>query len=184
MHRVFLHEEPLVATRSRRLVIRVSKCMLNVAVCCRYYGEPLDLAIVDAAMWTCTYGIRSLYITAATPTLLEHGVFFGRVMNKLVQTWDIGRRSFPSLARGLFIQRAFIHLSFLFFCFSLFLQSGKASYPFLHTSLLRVSYISFPYTFTFLLYKITWLTIAGNFCVRLSSLYVCGRCVGIRRIKN
>jgi hypothetical protein len=54
--------------------------MLDVAVCRRYPGEPLDLAIVDAAMWTCTYDTRSLYITATTSTLLEHGVFFGRVM--------------------------------------------------------------------------------------------------------
>jgi hypothetical protein len=40
--------------------------MLDVAVCRRYPGEPLDLAIVDAAMWTCTYDTRSLYITATT----------------------------------------------------------------------------------------------------------------------
>jgi hypothetical protein len=60
--------------------------MLNIAVCCRSSGEPLDLAIVDAAMWTCTYDIRSLYIIAATPTLLEHGVFFGGVKVKWLVT--------------------------------------------------------------------------------------------------
>jgi hypothetical protein len=104
-------------------------------------------------------------------------------MNKLVQTWDIGKRSLPSLARGSSLQRAFIHLSFLFFCFSLSLQLGKASYPFLHTFLLHVSYISFSYTLTFLLYKIIWLNIAEIFCVRLLSLDVCGRCI-CPRIKH
>jgi hypothetical protein len=80
----------------------------------------------------------------------------------------LGNGVFQVWQGGHFIQRAFIHLSFFFFCFSLFLQLGKASYPFLHTSLLHVSYISFPYTFTFLLYKITWLTIAENFLCPLT----------------
>ena len=38
-------------------------------------GELLDLAIADAAMWTCTYDIRFLHITATISILLEHGIF-------------------------------------------------------------------------------------------------------------
>jgi hypothetical protein len=53
-------------------------------------GEPLDLAIIDATMWICTYDIRSFYITAATSRLFEHGVFMWITRYLSAELWLTG----------------------------------------------------------------------------------------------
>jgi hypothetical protein len=82
-------------------------------------------------------------------------------MNKLVQTWGLGERSFPSLAGESFHKGRLLIFPFPLLCHLFYHWVKPATLSYI-LFLLHVSYISFPYTFTFRLYKITWLVTAEN----------------------